>query len=496
MTTTTTTAKKDSFDRFGDDLAELLLQYLPIKDRLILQSVSKQWLALIFTTQTDLIFGKKLNNMSLNSIDLNYYETIIKWFEVIVSKCPNITAVNINVSIKFPGSVHIMNQIMNLLIKYCHQLLHISIELHYRGLWSDFDSMFESLFTKFGRQLLTFKFDGNNLRFNKQLFYDVVNGVTNLKTLDIIYRGRLFGSGRKSSVQLNDIFRDNNKFYSLPKSLQSLNIKLDDTSLPLFANFADIYGHQLISLTLLIDESVVDEDKEWAVNLKPLSTGFRQMPRLRQLMFDLPINFSLEFIGDLFTTIGRNCRQLKSLHYECRSYYSNISIINPMFDAIDEHMSRQLRRLSVDCSAVYDNDLLLTSGSLNRLHALTHLILRSNVSSIIGDQFFRDIHRNLPRLQYIKCDRMSITDESIAAMGQLAHLRDVYLPTYGYIEKTSEANIRRHLLIDTKVKHLFLVYKDSIDGIQQVFKCGKYVDNDNQISSNSFIGSLIASDSD
>ncbi|XP_054155933.1 uncharacterized protein LOC128954383 [Oppia nitens] len=477
----TTTAKKDSFDdRFGDDLCQLLLQYLPIEDKLRLESVSKQWLALIFNTQTDVIFDEKLlHNMSLDSMGDNC-QTTIKLFDLIISKCPNITAVNISFGSTLPGAVHMMNSFINLLIKYCHRLRHISIKLDYDGLWSDFNRMFKRLFRQFGQQLLTFKFVGNNLGFNKQLFYEVVNGMPNLKTLDILYE-----NSDQSSVQLNDIFRKNNKFYLLPKSLQSLNIKLADTSLPLFANFADIFGHQLISLTIRFDHLVIDDDVDvWANDLKPLSAGFRQMPRLRQLKFELPIDFGTDFSGDLFSTIGRNCRQLRSLDY--KSNLGNILKIKAIFVAINKHMSKQLRRLSLEwmCDNIDDDnedveELSLTSGSLNRLHGLTHLTLRLHDWDIIGEQFFQDIHLNLPRLQSIHCDNAPVTDESIAAMGQLAHLMDVYLPTYGYIEKTSEANIRQHLLIDTKIKHLFVVYKDSIDGRQQVFKCGKYVDNDN-----------------
>ncbi|XP_054155948.1 uncharacterized protein LOC128954397 [Oppia nitens] len=419
---------KDSFDRFGDDLCQLLLQYLPIDDRLRLQSVSKQWLALIFNTQTDLVFdGKLLHTMSLNS-RRDYYQTI-KLFKLIVSKCPNITAVTICDGSTLPGAVHMISHYMNLLIKYCYRLRHISITLDYDGLWSVIDRTFERFFWRFGQQLLTFKFHGTNHDFNKQLFYEVVDGMPNLKSLDITF------DSYESTVQLNDILIDN-MCYLLPESLQSLNIKLDESSMTLFAKFAYIFGQQLTSLTIMFEQLTADDEDydgndEWPNwykwDLNPLSAGLAQMPRLKQLKFDLPTDFSINFIGDLFATIGPNCRQLKALDYE--SNISSVVTIGRMFSAINKHMSKQLKRLTIKCMDYTDRDtdLLLTSDLLNRLKGLTHLRLEFYYFQTIGDQFFGNIHRNHPRLQSIYCDNVFITDESIQAMGQLTHLTDVYL---------------------------------------------------------------------
>ena len=42
---------KNSFDRFGDDLTELILQYLTLEDKVRLECVSKQWRRLVFNKQ-------------------------------------------------------------------------------------------------------------------------------------------------------------------------------------------------------------------------------------------------------------------------------------------------------------------------------------------------------------------------------------------------------------------------------------------------------------
>ncbi|XP_054155994.1 uncharacterized protein LOC128954439 [Oppia nitens] len=455
MTTTTMMSAKNSFDRFGDDLCQLLLTYLAIDDRLRLQSVSKQWLALIFNTQTHLVIDKNLlKRLSLDSIR-DYYQTI-KLFQVIVRKCPNITAIILS-------KVYLLDRFLDLLVKYCYRLRHINVRLDYDGHWSVIDvRMFDCFFRKFGQQLLTFKFDSYNTTITKKLFYKVIDSMPNLKKLDITYNSR-----RKSIIQLNDLIVGDMS-YDLPKSLDSLNIKLNNSSVPLFSRFADIYGHKLTSLTIVSDIKIADQDL--TVNCKTLIEGLAQMLRLKHLKLVLLEQLVDNFVGHLFSTIGRNCRQLKAL--DCMLKISSKLTIECMFDSINKHMSRQLKLLSINFWPNYDNQyltLLLTSDLFNRLLGLTHLRLCSDKKfRIIGDQFFRDINRNLPRLQYICCDRVFITEESIKSMGQLAHLTDVYIRCDTNTLQTSESFIKQHLLIDSNVKYLYInnskhvyIFKDS-----------------------------------
>ncbi|XP_054155921.1 uncharacterized protein LOC128954371 [Oppia nitens] len=415
-TTTTatvmTTPKNDSFYRFGDDLSQLLLQYLPIDISLRLQSVSKQFrqtFSLIFTATSDLVFDKKLlKRLSMNSLHDNScddYPSVdsLKVFELLLKKCPNIASITIS-------DMYLHDLYFELLMKYSHRLRHIYLKSCNDYQQSSNGKQFNRFSKHFGQQLLTFKFDS----YDRYIYIEEINKaiacMTNLKTLDITNRYDL-------NVQLSDIFTDDdNKSYVLPKSLQSITIRLNSSSMLLFPKFADIYGQQLKSLNILF-ECCYDKDNDRK----------------------------------------SNCRRLNVFDFV---FMSSKSTINRVFAVINKHMSRkQLRRLSVECFLVFGEDLdpdlvLLTSDSFNRLNRLTHLTLKLRDCRIIGDQFFRDIHRNLPRLQSIHCNSCSsITDESIQAMGQLAHLRDVCLSS-DYIKQTiTDEFISRHLLSSTKVKH-------------------------------------------
>ncbi|CAG2117892.1 unnamed protein product, partial [Medioppia subpectinata] len=70
----------NSWDRFGDDLCQHLLSYLPLDDRFRYEVVSKQWQRVVYETQRELIldhdFGYRLNYSSLESL---------------LKKCRNIT---------------------------------------------------------------------------------------------------------------------------------------------------------------------------------------------------------------------------------------------------------------------------------------------------------------------------------------------------------------------------------------------------------------------
>ena len=59
--------KKDSFDaRVCDDLSEELLQYLPIEDKLRLESVSKQFRRTLFQKLTRISINEKWHKVSIN----------------------------------------------------------------------------------------------------------------------------------------------------------------------------------------------------------------------------------------------------------------------------------------------------------------------------------------------------------------------------------------------------------------------------------------------
>ena len=98
---------KDSFDRFGDDLTELILSYLTLEDKVRLECVSKQWRRLVFSKQLviEIIdikvyrFYNKTNN-SLNKLYRRIDKRILfDSLKLFLKKCPNIRKINFMVNV-------------------------------------------------------------------------------------------------------------------------------------------------------------------------------------------------------------------------------------------------------------------------------------------------------------------------------------------------------------------------------------------------------------
>ena len=100
--------RKDSMDRFGDNLTEEVLQYLTFKDKIRLECVSKQWQRCVFEKQfvleickryqrynslkrlfTRIVCSKQSDEES-DGEEYSIYQLNIKRLQSVLKKCPNI----------------------------------------------------------------------------------------------------------------------------------------------------------------------------------------------------------------------------------------------------------------------------------------------------------------------------------------------------------------------------------------------------------------------
>ena len=90
---------KDSMDRFGDDLTELILSYLTFKDKIRLESVSKQWQRCISEKQFELELLLNRKKIFPSFVDvrkvIQYKYLFSHMFELVAKKFPYITKVSI-----------------------------------------------------------------------------------------------------------------------------------------------------------------------------------------------------------------------------------------------------------------------------------------------------------------------------------------------------------------------------------------------------------------
>ena len=106
---------KDSMDRFGDDLTELILSFFTLEDALRLECVSKQWQRYIFGKQFRLMYNNDDDHCS-NSMQRLCGNRLssAEWIESVLKKCPNITKVYLYSEVK--------SEVLSLIGRYCSRL--------------------------------------------------------------------------------------------------------------------------------------------------------------------------------------------------------------------------------------------------------------------------------------------------------------------------------------------------------------------------------------
>ena len=113
---------KNSFDRLGDDLTELILQYLTFEDKVRLECVSKQWRRLVFNKQ----FVIEINSNKRKAL------------ESVLKKCHNITTVRLK---------SIDSSELSLIGRYCDRIKSLQL----MGISSDDNVL--SFFRMYGHKL-------------------------------------------------------------------------------------------------------------------------------------------------------------------------------------------------------------------------------------------------------------------------------------------------------------------------------------------------------
>ena len=116
--------RRDSFDqRICDDLSEVILQYLPIKDKFRFECVSKQFQRTLYVKHNQILIHPFVKNGFIQLIPI----------EKILRKCPNITSIRSHgQTLKIwplVSSCFNSHLLVDLIQRYCHQLVEVSGDL-------------------------------------------------------------------------------------------------------------------------------------------------------------------------------------------------------------------------------------------------------------------------------------------------------------------------------------------------------------------------------
>ena len=163
---------RDSFDvRIDDDLFEVIVSYLPIKDKLRYESVSKRFQRFVFNKQK--IFKVIWREDSVNNLKElfnDYYKIDVSILTVLLKKMQFIDTLEID---SFSG------QILETITKYCNHLTTFQIDVKNLG-----SEALKKFCRKFGQQLRHISF--NNYDVEEQVLRDLLRHLPNVSSISYI----------------------------------------------------------------------------------------------------------------------------------------------------------------------------------------------------------------------------------------------------------------------------------------------------------------------
>jgi hypothetical protein len=213
----------DSFDRFGDDLCEVLISYLSISDKIRLECVSKQWKNLIFNKQNIIFVNYNVDPNNSIIVPINITSDV-KLFEKILQKFRFIEEIFTITS----GATNNSCKIFGALINNCNHLKIIS---------SSGDVSDSEVMTKFVQNC------GQNL---KSIYLNSSQDQDLIKILRLTPNLELIHNPYKNFYFYNEIY-----FSKLKEIYFSRELNLNQ-----FKSFTSLYHNQIEKMCLQFDSEM------------------------------------------------------------------------------------------------------------------------------------------------------------------------------------------------------------------------------------------------
>ena len=404
----------DSFDdRFCDDLCEVILQYLPLKDKLSLECVSKQFRRTVFLKQNEIILqleikGNKcppLNESNLlrvkypadyledKEMEVESFQSFYqKPIESLLKKCPNIQSIDL---IEFHSNNNQISKLMlQIITKYCNHLI------EFKGMSNYINNSNESqeFCRNFGPKLKQFRYANNVFDFNLFPNIETIDGFSVLDPIRV-----------EKMLQLNPLNH-------LKKLEVCINVNKELLLRKVMKKFKKLTH---LSIKLRTKESnKVFKDFPFSQNLIDLALRF-------------PYNHVFEGMCYSLKQIANKCPKLKRIVFHSQFILKDISEVKQLFQLLEAFPS--LKRLDINFK---DRTCFQTTNQWFSFELfkgfpqqLTHLDLR-----FCGHQTNASIHKDidiyLPKLQYlsfhspVKIDQKGMT-QMATILSRLSRLQTI-----------------------------------------------------------------------
>ena len=349
--------RRDSMDRFGDDMCELILSYLIFADKVRLECVSKQWKRCVFHRQFEIfILGidvddtKNSLNRLIKVID-NKRELNEQYLETVLKKCSNISIVDIRIEVK--------SEVLSLIGQYCPNMR--SLTFYSNGV-QDFD-----FFCMYGYQL-----EELNLCVQNKEIKQLLKFCPNLK---------------KSNICDTSVLLDEDTEY-LSKLEQITNIVWIRTAgVNKMKIFGDKYNKTMKTLKIWFYDQTVEE-------LKTCLSCISRLEELRELELNITVRQIKEPIDDCLSLIGQKCTKLLKLNL----YIYFFAPISEQFFEVFQYF-KAIKKLKLQINSSHNTVLSGSVECFKHCEQLKHLDITYQE---LTEHFFINIKTFVPQLKFLK----------------------------------------------------------------------------------------------
>ena len=391
---------KNSFDRFGDDLTELIVSYLWFEDKVRLECVSKQWRRLVFNKQ----FAIDLNS---NPFIENYNKNCLKMFRLlyrgsqltiqsVLEKCPNIINVKINLK-------EVSSQLFSLIVHYCHRIKSMTFCCYIER--NDINVL--SFFRMCGHKLEELIISEGD----EKTIEEIVEFCPNLKKLTIPHKLILFKENKEFLPKLQDFTLGDDCIEIYSEDVNKMKILVNK------------YSKTLMSLKVVLCNMTYEE-------LKTCIEFISHFVNLTELKLFISSIYTQpeQPIDDCLSLIGQKCTKL--LNFDL-CIDNPVSISNKFLNIFTEFKAIQILTIILPKYISYINTSV--NGSIESLKHCKQLKHLKIYSSKISDDFFTNIDLFLPKLQSLKISTQEeLSDSFIDSLKSLKSIQKVVLNEYKY----------------------------------------------------------------
>ena len=364
---------KNSFDRFGDDLTELILQYLTFEDKVRLECVSKQWRRLVFNKQFVIDLRpetvtkdslRRLYSLSEPSLDRQALESVLK-------KCPNIMEVII-VLYHF-NNFKVDSFVLSLIGRYCK---HIK-SLKFRDIRSDDKTL--DFFRMYGHKLEELELP-KNFCDDYEEFKQILKFCPNLERIHFYPLKYYFDHDKEFLPKLQHI---KSLVEITPQDLYELKIMSDKYSQSMKSLNIDLKGLNREELKIFIQ----------------CISRFKNLRQFKLIIDSLEIE---EPIDDCLLLIGQKCNKLLKLDLKINE---NIHITDHFFDSFSKF--KAIEKLKITLS-----EYIEVNGSIECFKHCKQLKELDITYDGLREDFFANIASFVPKLQSLHISTYEIFSNS------------------------------------------------------------------------------------